>query len=1769
VTLDVLDQLPAGMQYDSFAIVTSAAASNGFLAADFNGTVNAPLVSGGAFDGDDVTFAFSNTIANADGIAGNNTFLLLVTARVTDVPANVSGATLLNVATFDDPNDPPPPFDPPPVPVNVIEPVLTIDKEFDVIAADAGDTVSVSITVTNTGTGPAYDVAVNDIVDLLNFGTITEVTTPAGFTFNNAAGTVSFTGGNIAAGASETFIFSVRLTDAVNPSAVLANTASATATSQPGIVPGERAFGPVQDTDTLDVPPVFDLVKNVLSPVSGNVLIGDIVTYSVNVTLVEGTTNNIALTDLLPAGTTYLNGSAVVSNANGMTVNGFAANAVGNTLTITATSIVNPGNVDNTATTDSDTFTIIYQTVVNDVPGNVAGTLLPNNLTGDGDGVPPGNPPPVTVTVTEPSLQLTKIASDSTLDLGQIVRFSLIIENLAVPDGADAYDILVRDALPAGLSNLSNISVFGALVDVDSSTASLLDLKLNVLAYGATAVVEFDATVDVNPLLVGTDLDNNARVYWDTQPGEGPNVVLAGGVDGDEDRDYGATGPDEPFNTDVQPEQDTERVTINANSLSGTVYQDVNEDGDYDAGTDALLDGVSVTITGNLAADGSFYTATVASVAGVYTFNNLAAGSYTLTESQPLGYVDGGETVGAPFGGTASTTLGSDTISSLVIPAGASGGSGYDFGEVLGSSLAGSVFEDQNNDGFRIGEPGVGGVSVTFSGTDFLGEAVTFTLPTDGNGDFLFGAGQTLRPGIYTVTENAQPAGYLDGTDVAGSSGGIAGNEVISAIVLPQGAAATDYTFGELLPATLSGSIYHDANNDGIFAGETGIGGVAVTVNGTDDFGAIAPVTVLSNPDGSYAFGNLRPGVYIVTAGQPPGYLDGADTAGAVGGGIAVNGATDSDEINSITLASGLVSADNNFGDVLANTFGGAVYFDLNNDGARDPGEPGISGVTITLGGSDDRGNPVNVTDTTDGTGAWSFVNLRPGTYTVTETQPAIYNDGIDTLGTVGGVPNGITGADQFTNVTLVSGEVGADYLFGERGTTVTGTVFRDVDKAGDLDAGTDPGIGGVTLTLRDSGGIIVATAVSLPDGSYLFDNVVAGNYTITETQPTGYGSSTPNTLVAPVTLGGLTGQDFGDTLGLVSGSVFRDDNGDGILNGGDAGLVTTVTLTGTNALGQPVNIVLTTNPDGTYSFDDLLSGTYSVAETQPATFGDGTDFVGTSGGSNAVNDVISGIALAPGVDGTGYDFTERFDFAPVKTIVSTNNPGTSGVNVTIGESIRYRLVVALPEGNLGDYVIADSLPAGLVFLDDGTSAVAFVSNDGTLITSSTLGAAPGSSDPLVTPAFLLPASAISNSANADTDGWRSGTDVFFRLGDIVNADNAAADPAREFVIIEFNARVANEINNQSGRVFANTFSPRYDTSGDGINDPLPPDVVSPEARVIAVEPILSLDKRITGGPSQPKSGDVITFTVTISHAAGSGATAWETIFTDQLPPGLQFVSAVTSAKGGAVVTGAATADGVGGISGEFDIPVGGEITITYQAKVGAGVKSGTVLTNGADVTWTSAPGDVPSERRSGDSLLNKGGLNDYELQAQAKITVINPAATPFLYAYDSFNNWAREAGNVTPDIEYRVSSPDIFRGPLLPLAPVYSGEADPGAILVVEIFNANGDSLGQRTVVVDAGGNWMATFNSTIFRDYPSTARITQLNTLYGSGDNIGNNLRAYYSPALNPGHFFFSNVLARNASDSAPLLSGLGLENPISLGLGAKYGGELLSVQSAAGGY
>src|SRR5262249_3799141 len=138
---------------------------------------------------------------------------------------------------------------------------------------------------------------------------------------------------------------------------------------------------------------------------------------------------------------------------------------------------------------------------------------------------------------------------------------------------------------------------------------------------------------------------------------------------------------------------------------------------------------------------------------------------------------------------------------------------------------------------------------------------------------------------------------------------------------------------------------YYDANNDGTKQGtETGIGGVTLTLTGTDDLGTITPQTTTTGADGSYSFGNLRPGTYTVTETQPPDYLAGLDARNnAV---IAGSGSTD--VVSGISVAQNADSPNNNFGEQLPES---PPNGPPGEDNPRSPVTP------LALSATDDRGD--------------------------------------------------------------------------------------------------------------------------------------------------------------------------------------------------------------------------------------------------------------------------------------------------------------------------------------------------------------------------------------------------------------------------------------------------------------------------------------------------------------------------------------------------------------------------------------------------------------------------------------------------------------------------------------------------------------------------------------------------------------------------------------------------------------------------------------------
>ena len=109
-----------------------------------------------------------------------------------------------------------------------------------------------------------------------------------------------------------------------------------------------------------------------------------------------------------------------------------------------------------------------------------------------------------------------------------------------------------------------------------------------------------------------------------------------------------------------------------------------------------------------------------------------------------------------------------------------------------------------------------------------------------------------------------------------------------------------------------------------------------------------------------------------------------------------------------------------------------------------------------------------------------------------------------------------------------------------------------------------------------------------------------------------------------------------------LSGVAFSDFNHDGQVDFGEAGISgVTVNLDGTDLLGNAVHLSQPTDSAGTYVFQTLLPGSYTVTASEvPAGYTAGVNSVGTGGGT--VSGATFTVTLAAGEDAMNYNYGEQ-----------------------------------------------------------------------------------------------------------------------------------------------------------------------------------------------------------------------------------------------------------------------------------------------------------------------------------------------------------------------------------------------------------------------------------------------------------------------------------------------------------------------------------------------
>ena len=615
-------------------------------------------------------------------------------------------------------------------------------------------------------------------------------------------------------------------------------------------------------------------------------------------------------------------------------------------------------------------------------------------------------------------------------------------------------------------------------------------------------------------------------------------------------------GPDpaiggDPDNTTVEPQWDAGMFF--PNSIGDLVWEDRNRNGIREAG-DNGIGNVTVRLyqpgpNGSIGGgDDVLVGTTTTNASGVYQFTGLPNGEYFVVVTRPsaawltspagVGADDAVDSDGTAGTGDYAGLVVMSEITTLQIEPGidlrlntvddvAENDPRWDFGFYRLASIGNFVWEDLNRNGRQdSGEPGVGNVTV-----DLLdaGGAVIATTTTNASGAYQFTG---LEPGTYSLrfdpttapTSVDRPwffspqdaAGNSVDSDVEPSMVSLTYGETVSTMLTSNERDLT-WDAGIWRWASIGNFVWHDLDGDGTQdAAESGINGVTVRL--LDGGGAVVDTTTTANDPvggapGWYLFDDLDPANYSIE-------FDLASTVLTTGGFVATgrdeggNNSLDSDADRTTgrTVQTQLTSNENDLtwdaGFYIPVDIGDYVWYDSDLDGLLDAGDAdpdtsvrGINGVTVRL--LDGAGNVVATTTTNDNPvggepGWYLFADLRPGTYEVEFVLPTGFSfspvniGGDDAIDSDADRTTGRTGTFAVTSGNDDFTRDAGLYEFAGLGDFV----WDDLDADGLQDPG-EPGIGGVTVWLRNIFGAEIASTTTAPDGSYRFDRLVPGTYSV------------------------------------------------------------------------------------------------------------------------------------------------------------------------------------------------------------------------------------------------------------------------------------------------------------------------------------------------------------------------------------------------------------------------------------------------------------------------------------------------------------------------------------------------------------------------------------------------------------------------------------------------------------------------------------------------
>lgn len=254
-----------------------------------------------------------------------------------------------------------------------------------------------------------------------------------------------------------------------------------------------------ETSQTITIADPGPIVKSIDKPTA---TIGEIVTYSFEIPVIEGTTVNPLGVDILPPGITFLPGTGTVEDGDGNPITGFTFTQSGQTLTLDLADFITPGDND----LSNDFLRVTFQARVDNVFENQNNDSKPNTVTWTHDDGSSSDD--ASFSIVEPDLVLTKTHdAPAAVDAGDTITFTVTAQHSS-SSTADAFEFTFTDSVPEdfapslvratanGVDVLDQIVIVGNTIrtidgaDIDIPLGATFELVYTVVVQGTVGPSE-------------------------------------------------------------------------------------------------------------------------------------------------------------------------------------------------------------------------------------------------------------------------------------------------------------------------------------------------------------------------------------------------------------------------------------------------------------------------------------------------------------------------------------------------------------------------------------------------------------------------------------------------------------------------------------------------------------------------------------------------------------------------------------------------------------------------------------------------------------------------------------------------------------------------------------------------------------------------------------------------------------------------------------------------------------------------------------------------------------------------------------------------------------------------------------------------------------------------------------------------------------------------------------------------------------------------------